>query len=125
MCVLLACLLLLPSALADAIDLSGMSDDDITGRVNRIKFPENRDFNLELYLRFSGNMSENQSFVSAPGPPKTPGSLIWPSLEACSSFELDGGDGLFGDELMGTGRISITRKVKKRGPRAALECAFT
>jgi len=62
MCVLLACLLLLPSALADAIDLSGMSDDDITGRVNRIKFPENRDFNLELYLRFSGNMSENQKF---------------------------------------------------------------
>jgi hypothetical protein len=40
-------------------------------------------------------------------------------------FELDGGDGLFGDELMGTGRISITRKVKKRGPRAASECAFT
>ena len=47
------------------------------------------------------------------------------ALDSRTSLPLDGGDGLFGDELMGTGRISITRKVKKRGPRAALECAFT
>ncbi len=35
--------------------------------------------------------------MSAPGPPKTPGSLIRSSAEACCSLELNGGDGLFAD----------------------------
>ena len=68
MCVLLACLLLLPSALADAIDLSGMSDDDITGRVNRSKFPEKRNLNLVLYRSFSGNHREIRKVLSGKQP---------------------------------------------------------
>lgn len=36
MCVLLVCLLFLPAALADAIDLSGMSDDEIVALLTQV-----------------------------------------------------------------------------------------
>lgn len=35
--------------------------------------------------------------MSAPGPPKTPGSLIRSSVEACCSLKLDGRDGFLAD----------------------------
>ena len=68
--------------------------------------------------------------LSACGSAPTPKDIAEKYLAAIKAQDEEGisalSEGSYSeDELMGTGRISITRKVKKRGPRAASECAFT